>query len=112
MGVTSVLINIVIWDKHASALGIAFLLTCLVAAGAYQAAPLRTVEVSSTHLMSDKDNDTGDHEEGDTEAVSEDTPPAATVLARPLPLPLPPPGRLAGDALPSLSPPSPLPLPS
>jgi GDP-mannose transporter len=61
--VTSVLINIVIWDKHASPLGIGFLLACLVAAGAYQAAPLRTVEVSSTHLMSDKDN--GDTEEGE-----------------------------------------------
>jgi len=61
--VTSVLINIVIWDKHASLLGIGFLLACLVAAGAYQAAPLRTVEVSSTHLMSDKDN--GDTEEGE-----------------------------------------------
>jgi len=79
--VTSVLINIVIWDKHASALGIGFLLTCLVAAGAYQAAPLRTVEVSSTHLMSDKDNDTGDHEEGDTEAASKvGTPPAVRAV--------------------------------
>ena len=44
-------------------MGIGFLLACLVAAGAYQAAPLRTVEVSSTHLMSDKDN--GDTEEGE-----------------------------------------------
>ena len=49
--------------RHASLLGIGFLLACLVAAGAYQAAPLRTVEVSSTHLMSDKDN--GDTEEGE-----------------------------------------------
>lgn len=61
--VTSVLINILIWDKHASVMGIGFLLACLVAAGAYEQAPLRTVEVSSTHLMSDKDN--GDTEEGE-----------------------------------------------
>jgi hypothetical protein len=44
-------------------MGIGFLLACLVAAGAYEQAPLRTVEVSSTHLMSDKDN--GDTEEGE-----------------------------------------------
>ena len=51
------------YRRHASVMGIGFLLACLVAAGAYQAAPLRTVEVSSTHLMSDKDN--GDTEEGE-----------------------------------------------
>ena len=51
------------YRRHASVMGIGFLLACLVAAGAYEQAPLRTVEVSSTHLMSDKDN--GDTEEGE-----------------------------------------------
>ena len=51
--VTSVLINILIWDKHASMMGIGFLLACLVAAAAYQPAPLRTLEVSSAHLIGD-----------------------------------------------------------
>ena len=37
----TVLINICIWDKHASPLGIAFLLVCLAAAGTYQQAPMR-----------------------------------------------------------------------
>ena len=40
------LINILIWDKHASALGIAFLLLCLAAAAAYQQAPKRATPVS------------------------------------------------------------------
>uniref|UniRef100_A0A7S4AZ37 Sugar phosphate transporter domain-containing protein n=1 Tax=Chrysotila carterae TaxID=13221 RepID=A0A7S4AZ37_CHRCT len=39
--IITVLINISIWDKHASPLGICFLLVCLLAAGAYQQAPLR-----------------------------------------------------------------------
>ena len=44
--ILTVLINILIWDKHASALGIAFLLLCLAAAAAYQQAPKRATPVS------------------------------------------------------------------
>jgi len=57
--ITTVLINIVIWDKHASVLGIVFLLACLVAAAAYQQAPLRTEKLQQTSvaLMGDKDGD-------------------------------------------------------
>lgn len=68
--ITTVLINILIWDKHASPLGILFLLACLVAAGAYQQAPLRTekLEPTSTALIGGKD---GDAEEGEVA-----TPPA------------------------------------
>ena len=44
--ILTVLINILIWDKHASPLGIAFLLLCLAAAAAYQQAPKRATSVS------------------------------------------------------------------
>jgi len=39
--ILTVLINISIWDKHASPLGLAALLLCLAAAAAYQQAPFR-----------------------------------------------------------------------
>ena len=54
--ILTVLINISIWDKHASPPGLAALLVCLAAAAAYQQAPLRrdaprearVVEMSTT----------------------------------------------------------------
>jgi len=49
--IVTVLINISVWDKHASALGVSSLLVCLAAAGTYQQAPLRS-EVSAP-LMKD-----------------------------------------------------------
>ena len=39
--VLTILVNIVIWDKHAGALGTLGLLVCLVASGLYQQAPMR-----------------------------------------------------------------------
>lgn len=39
--VLTVLINIMFWNKHASALGTFFLLTCLAGGAAYQQAPMR-----------------------------------------------------------------------
>lgn len=39
--VITILVNIVIWDKHAGFEGTAALLLCLVASGFYQQAPLR-----------------------------------------------------------------------
>merc|ERR1712228_289339 len=44
--IITVLINIFMWDKHASPLGIICLLACLVAAGAYQQAPLRAKQTT------------------------------------------------------------------
>jgi GDP-mannose transporter len=46
--VLTIAINVSLWDKHASAFGIACLMFCLVAAYFYQQAPMRAV---------DKDND-------------------------------------------------------
>merc|ERR1719336_1786677 len=37
----SILINTVMWDKHASNLGIAWLVLCLLSCTAYQQSPLR-----------------------------------------------------------------------
>lgn len=37
----SVLLNVVMWDKHASAMGIVWLILCLLAGTAYQQAPIR-----------------------------------------------------------------------
>lgn len=39
--ILTVLINISIWDKHASPVGLGALLICLAAAAAYQQAPFR-----------------------------------------------------------------------
>lgn len=41
--VLSVIINVVIWDKHASPAGLACLAVCLVASAMYQQAPMRKV---------------------------------------------------------------------
>ncbi|CAK0794150.1 unnamed protein product [Prorocentrum cordatum] len=43
----SVLLNVLIWDKHASPKGLFFLLVCLACSAAYEQAPLRK-EVSAT----------------------------------------------------------------
>ncbi|CAE8741210.1 unnamed protein product [Polarella glacialis] len=37
----SVLLNVMIWDKHATSVGLAWLMLCLCASSAYQQAPLR-----------------------------------------------------------------------
>eukprot|EP00440_Ansanella_granifera_P036595 gb/GFBE01039702.1/.p1 GENE.gb/GFBE01039702.1/~~gb/GFBE01039702.1/.p1 ORF type:complete len:361 (+),score=65.44 gb/GFBE01039702.1/:1-1083(+) len=37
----SVILNVMIWDKHASPVGISWLIVCLVASAAYRQAPLR-----------------------------------------------------------------------
>jgi len=72
--ITTVLINILIWDKHASPLGIVFLLACLVAAAAYQQAPLRTEtteQQTSKRLISSKEVEgEPDAEEGDVDVPS------------------------------------------
>jgi GDP-mannose transporter len=39
--VLTVLLNVFVWDKHASAIGIAFLMLCLVGGGLYKQAPMR-----------------------------------------------------------------------
>merc|ERR1711907_80167 len=44
--ILTVLINISIWDKHASPMGLTALLVCLAAAGAYKQSPLRQDAVS------------------------------------------------------------------
>lgn len=46
--VLTVFINICVWDKHASSVGVAFLLLCLGATGAYEQAPLREEAVMPT----------------------------------------------------------------
>eukprot|EP00746_Dinoflagellata_sp_MGD_P013414 gnl/MRDRNA2_/MRDRNA2_128987_c0_seq1.p1 gnl/MRDRNA2_/MRDRNA2_128987_c0~~gnl/MRDRNA2_/MRDRNA2_128987_c0_seq1.p1 ORF type:complete len:355 (-),score=38.55 gnl/MRDRNA2_/MRDRNA2_128987_c0_seq1:6-1070(-) len=44
--VLSVMFNVLIWDKHASAGGIGCLMVCLVASSAYQQAPMRKTATS------------------------------------------------------------------
>ena len=56
--VLTVLINVLIWDKHASPTGLGFLLLCLVAAFLYKPSPLRVdrqtpAEPETEHLVSD-----------------------------------------------------------
>jgi len=76
--IVTVLINICIWDKHASPIGLGALLICLAAAATYQQAPLREVseateESQHSRLMGD---DSGESEQGDVqqEAVGVTTP--------------------------------------
>ena len=56
----TVVLNIVVWDKHASPLGTAFLFLAIFAGAAYQQAPLR--QPGSKALAGDKALDLGDVE--------------------------------------------------
>ena len=42
--ILTVVVNILIWDKHASTTGLAFLFVCLASAAFYRQAPLRECE--------------------------------------------------------------------
>eukprot|EP00811_Abedinium_folium_P032900 NODE_5907_length_1722_cov_13.548589.p1 GENE.NODE_5907_length_1722_cov_13.548589~~NODE_5907_length_1722_cov_13.548589.p1 ORF type:complete len:347 (+),score=64.88 NODE_5907_length_1722_cov_13.548589:155-1195(+) len=42
----TVLVNLMIWDKHASAVGIGWLLVCILASALYQQAPFRNAQLS------------------------------------------------------------------
>merc|ERR1719161_2113267 len=44
--VLSVILNVLIWDKHASPTGIGCLMVCLVASSVYQQAPMRKMPTS------------------------------------------------------------------
>jgi len=48
----SVLLNCLLWDKHASPTGLSMLAICLVCSSAYQQAPMRNVKVNGTPEMS------------------------------------------------------------
>lgn len=71
--ILTVLINVSIWDKHASPIGLGALLACLAAAAAYQQSPKRPSGVATESLIS-KDgapSSSTDYDETDTEAADE-----------------------------------------
>jgi GDP-mannose transporter len=52
----SVILNVVIWDKHASPRGMLWLLVCLVCSAAYKQAPLRTEPAETPRKEFDEEN--------------------------------------------------------
>merc|ERR550514_1486256 len=52
--VLSVLLNVVIWDKHASMNGLGALMLCIFASGVYQPAPMRKDSKEELPLVSGK----------------------------------------------------------
>jgi solute carrier family 35 len=66
--VFTVLINIVIWDKHASFVELLFLGMGLIAGALYEQAPMRKSVLISTHgklVAGESDNKSGDHTQSD-----------------------------------------------
>ena len=57
--VLTVLINVSIWDKHASPEGLGALLVCLVAAAAYQQSPLRRDATVAARVQQLTGNESG-----------------------------------------------------
>jgi len=53
----SVLINVMIWEKHASPLGMAWVCICLLASSAYQQAPYRSQAVMSPRIRKSSNRD-------------------------------------------------------
>ena len=53
--IATVIINVLIWDKHASPLGLGFLLVCLAGAAAYQQSPLRSDAALAKERMLDEE---------------------------------------------------------
>lgn len=49
--IITVVINILMWDKHASPLGISFLGLCLMAAAMYESAPFRSDSLKSETII-------------------------------------------------------------
>jgi len=66
--ILTVLINISIWDKHASPIGLGALLLCLVAAAAYQQSPKRAEAAAEQALITRSEKD-----EAASRLVQEDT---------------------------------------
>ena len=63
--ILTVLINVSIWDKHASPLGLSFLCVCLVGAAAYQQSPLREdVRQARERMLEDESRGLKAPEEG------------------------------------------------
>jgi hypothetical protein len=54
----SVILNVVIWDKHASPRGMLWLLVCLVCSAAYKQASLRTEPAETPRKEFDEENST------------------------------------------------------
>ena len=71
--VITVLINVSIWDKHATPLGLCCLFWCLVAAALYKQAPMRPLRGEAEPLMSEADvgddEDSADEHECDMDEV-------------------------------------------
>jgi hypothetical protein len=64
----TVLLNLVIWDQHAGAAGIASLFLCLIGGTFYQQAPLRKINTTSSSTADD--TKTGENKDLDTELTS------------------------------------------
>ena len=69
--VLTVLINVSIWDKHASPEGLGALLVCLVAAAAYQQSPLRRDATVAARVQQLTGNESGSKAES-LQLVKED----------------------------------------
>ena len=70
--VITVIINVVIWDKHATREGLCWLFMCLVAAAFYQQSPVRQPhEPEAQALVSAADKATSAEEEDEDEEDEE-----------------------------------------
>ena len=83
--ILTVVINVLIWDKHASPVGLGALLVCLLAAGSYQQAPFRKEVLAERNAEREREEkermlDAKDDEEGGPSAA---TPMASSAAGSP-----------------------------
>ena len=76
--ILTVLINVSIWDKHASPEGLGALLVCLAAAAAYQQSPLRRDATVAARVQSLTGNESGSSEQSRLAKEDGESTPLAT----------------------------------
>lgn len=77
----TVVLNIVLWDKHSSPLGTAFLLLCLAGGAFYEQAPLR-VQPAAFAKLDDAARESGEAEAAPSSVELAEAPPAGPEARR------------------------------